>query len=225
MRANRAFPTRAHSHQDPFVLFERFHIDAGQGFPAHAHAGFEICTYMLEGGMAHGDSLGDDTTTRAGEAMGITAGEEIRHSEFPADGPCSGLQLWINLPRNRKDIEPSYADASSDQLPTEAVDGASVTTVVGEGSPLEFETPMTYLDVVLSEGTAWAWDRPDEWVGFCYVVSGSGTVDGTPLERGQFYSVGTDGGAVTLSTDETCRVVVDGAPHEEEIHQRGPIVA
>lgn len=226
MRANRAFPTRTHSHLDPFVLFERFHIAADQGFPAHAHSGFEILTYMLEGGMAHEDSLGHATATRAGEAMRITAGEEIRHSEFPADGPCSGLQLWVNLPRERKEIEPSYADASSAELPIDERDGATVTTVVGEGSPLGLETAMTYRDVRVSAAASWAWDRPADWVGFCYVLSGSGTVDGTPLEAGQFCTVDASAGTVTLSTDTGCRVVaVDGAPHDEDIYQRGPIVA
>ncbi|MXV64497.1 pirin family protein [Natronorubrum sp. JWXQ-INN-674] len=226
MRATRAFPTGTHAHFDPFVLFERFHVAADQGFPSHAHAGFEILTYMLEGGMAHDDSLGHDVTTRAGEAMRITAGDGIRHSEFPADGPCSGLQLWVNLPRDRKGIEPSYADASSDELPTETGDGVSITTVVGEGAPLDLETPMQYRDVTLSAGASWTWNRPEDWVGFCYVVSGSGTVDGTALEVGQFCTVDADGASVTLSTEDRCRVVVvDGVPHDEAIHQRGPIVA
>ena len=226
MRATRAFPTRTHSHFDPFVLFERFHIAADQGFPTHRHAGFEILTYMLEGGMAHDDSLGNATTARAGDAMRITAGEGVRHSEFPADGPCSGLQLWVNLPRDRKGIDPSYAEASSDELPTTDRDGATVTTVVGDDAPLSLETPMKYRDVRLSADATWSWDRPDDWVGYGFVVSGHGAVAETPLEAGQCCTVGTGGGRVRFSTEAGCRVVaVDGRPHGEPIHQRGPIVA
>jgi redox-sensitive bicupin YhaK (pirin superfamily) len=226
MRATRAFPTRMHSHLDPFVLFERFHIGADQGFPSHRHAGFEICTYMLEGGMAHDDSLDNAGTARAGEAMRISAGRGIEHSEFPADGPCTGLQLWLNLSRERKEIEPSYADATAEQLPTAESDGATVTTVVGEGSPLAFETPMTYRDVALAENASWSWDRPSDWAGFCFVLSRSGTVDDASLEPGQFCTVAGGDDTVTLSSDDGCRVIaVAGRPHDEPIHQRGPIVA
>ena len=226
MRATRAFPSQTHSHLDPFVLFERFHIAPDQGFPAHTHSGFEILTYMLEGGMAHDDSLDNTKTARAGEAMRISAGKGIQHSELPADGPCSGLQLWVNLPRDRKEMEPSYADATAEQLPTEEVDGATVTTVVGEGSPLELETSMTYRDVRLAANASWTRDRPADWAGFCFVISGSCAVDGGPLETGQFASVAPGDDAVTLSSDGGCRVVaVAGAPHDEPIHQRGPIVA
>ncbi|WP_222916366.1 pirin family protein [Natrinema sp. SYSU A 869] len=224
MRATRAFPTRTHSHLDPFVLFERFHIAADQGFPTHRHSGFEILTYMLEGGMAHDDSLDNTETAQAGEAMRISAGKGIEHSEFPAEGPCSGLQLWVNLPRDRREIDPSYADATAEQLPTAASDGATVTTVVGEGSPLALETPMTYRDVRLAPSASWSWDRPDDWTRFCFVVSGSGAVDGTPLETGQFCTVGAGDDTVTLSSDDGCRGVA-GAPHDEPIQQRGPIVA
>lgn len=234
MRATRAFPTHTHSHLDPFVLFERFHIDPDQGFDTHPHAGFEIVTYMLEGGMAHDDSLGHDTTPRAGDAMRITAGGGIRHSEFPADSSaCSGLQLWVNLPSDRKEIDPSYADATSDQLPTEERADATVTTVVGEGSPLDLETSMEYLDVTItgsdSGSGSWTWEPPAAWVGFCFVVSGAGSVgrggEEEVLEAGRFVTL-EGGDSLTLSTDTECRVVaVAGEPHGDEIHQRGPFVA
>ncbi|WP_276255431.1 pirin family protein [Halomontanus rarus] len=236
MRATRAFPTNTHSHLDLFVLFERFHIESDQGFDTHPHAGFEILTYMLEGGMAHGDSLGYESTPRAGDAMRITAGDGIRHSEFPADdAACSGLQLWVNLPADRKELDPSYAEASSDQLPTEERASATVTTIVGEGSPLDLETPMEYLDVTVtgsgsgSDAGSWTWEPPAAWVGFCFVVSGSGTVDGdedgAKLEAGQFVTL-EGGDSLTLSTETECRVVaVAGEPHGQEIHQRGPFVA
>ena len=224
VHSNRAFPTTGYpNHLDPFVLFERFYIDPDEGFPTHPHRGFEIVSYMLEGGMAHEDSLGVTNTAYEGEAMRITAGSGIRHSEFPADGAaCNGLQLWVNLPQAEKDVDPGYEDASADDLPTEEQDGATVTTVVGEGSPLELHTPMEYLDVTVSD--AWTWSIPEGWSGFLYGVDGDGTVDGDGFSEGDVLPV-TDARDVELRSEDGFRAVaVSGRSHDEPIHQRGPFV-
>lgn len=236
VNSNRAFPTEAFPrHLDPFVLFERFYIEPNEGFPMHPHRGFEIVSYMIEGGMDHEDSLGVTNTARENEAMHITTGGGIRHSEFPADGAgCNGLQLWVNLPREDKEMDPDYSDAAADELPTEAVDGATVTTVVGEGSPLSTHTPLEYLDAEVTG--SWRWSIPDGWTGFLYAVDGAGTVstgraensDGTdrgdPIAEGEVLPV-TDAETVDVSAEDSLRAVaVSGRPHAEPINQRGPFV-
>jgi len=96
VNSDRAFPTNGHpDNLDPFVLFERFYIDPDKGFPMHPHKGFEIVSYMIEGGMDHADSLGVEHTARENEAMRITTGSGIRHSSSPpttrpATGSSSG---------------------------------------------------------------------------------------------------------------------------------------
>ncbi|WP_144903282.1 pirin family protein [Halobellus captivus] len=239
VHSNRAFPTSADpGNLDPFVLFERFYIDPDQGFPMHPHRGFEIVSYMIDGGMEHEDSLGVANTAEAGEAMRITAGKGIRHSEFPADGrACTGLQLWVNLSREAKDIDPDYADASAAELPTTNVDGATVTTVIGDGSPIVLRTPMEYLDVAVDG--EWTWSRPDGWSGFLYGVSGAGRVVVAPDAGDAEASDGSDtqpfseGDVLPLAGDEDIElrgddgfriVAVAGAPHGEPIRQRGPFV-
>ncbi|MDS0221033.1 pirin family protein [Haloarcula sp. S1AR25-5A] len=224
VNSNRAFPTDSYPNNlDPFVLFEQFYIDPDKGFPMHPHRGFEIVSYMIEGGMEHEDSLGVTNTAYENDAMRITTGSGIRHSEFPADGQaCTGLQLWVNLPEAEKDADPDYVDATADELPTEERDGATVTTVIGDGSPISLHTPMEYLDVTVAD--AWTWTVPDEWSGFLYGVAGDGTVAGQAFTAGDVLPV-TDGGSVTLRSDESFRVVaVSGRPHGEPIRQRGPYV-
>ncbi|RLM89905.1 pirin family protein [Haloarcula sp. Atlit-7R] len=224
VNSNRAFPTEGYPHNlDPFVLFEQFYIDPDEGFPMHPHRGFEIVSYMIEGGMEHEDSLGVTNTAYENDAMRITTGSGIRHSEFPADGrACTGLQLWVNLPRAQKEVDPDYVDARAEELPTAQRDGATVTTVVGDGSPIGLQTPMEYLDVTVAG--AWTWSVPDEWAGFVYGVDGSGTVEGRPLAAGDILPV-TDARSVTLRSDESLRAVaVSGRPHGEPIRQRGPFV-
>jgi len=224
VNSNRAFPTEGHpATLDPFVLFERFYIDPDTGFPMHPHKGFEIVSYMIEGGMEHADSLGVEHTAREDEAMRITTGGGIRHSEFPADGEaCNGLQLWVNLPRDEKEADPDYVDASADELPTRDVDGATVTTVVGEGSPIELHTPMEYLDVRVDD--AWTWTVPDGWAGFLYGVAGSGSVGGDAFEKGDVFTT-REGGEFAAASDGGLRLVaVAGRPHGEPIRQQGPFV-
>ncbi|UPV76380.1 pirin family protein (plasmid) [Halorussus limi] len=224
VNSNRAFPTSTYpSHLDPFVLFERFYIDPDDGFPMHHHRGFEIVSYILDGGMDHEDSLGVSNTAYEGDAMRITTGSGIRHSEFSADGrACNGLQLWVNLPRERKDVEPNYVDADAEQLPTETQDGATVTTVVGDGSPVELSTPMEYLDVTVSD--VWSRSIPDGWSGFLYGVAGDGMVDGNAFTEGDVLPM-TEARNVELRSENALRVVVvTGRPHREPIRQRGPVV-
>ncbi|KTG11609.1 pirin [Haloprofundus marisrubri] len=224
VNSTRAFPTNGYpSNLDPFVLFERFYIDPDDGFPMHAHRGFEIVSYMLDGGMEHEDSLGVTHTAREGDAMRITTGSGIEHSEFPADGEaCNGLQLWVNLPRERKNVDAAYDDAVSTELPTVEHEGTTVTTVVGDGSPLSLQTPMEYLDVEVDD--AWTWTGREDWSGFVYGVSGEGTVDGNSFGEGDVLPM-TETASVEFETEGTLRVVVvSGLPHDEPIQQRGPFV-
>ncbi|MBP1987167.1 pirin family protein [Halolamina salifodinae] len=222
VNATRAFPTSNYQQNlDPFVLFERFYIDPDDGFPMHPHKGFEIVSYMLEGGMEHEDSLGVTHTAYPGDAMGITTGAGIEHSEMPADGAgCNGLQLWVNLPREQKEVEPDYEDASPEELPTEELDGARVTTVVGEGSPLSLYTEMEYLDVRVDG--EWEWTTPEGWSGFLFGVEGEGAVNGDSFGKGDVLPA-TEAGGVTVE-GEVRLVAVAGEPHEEPIQQRGPFV-
>jgi len=226
MIGNRVMPTPARDHLDPFVVFERFFIEATQGFDTHPHRGFEIVSYMLEGGMVHEDSLGESHTAHPGDAMRITAGSGIEHSELPADDePCSGLQLWVALPENRKDRDAGFRNVPGGDLPTAEGAGATVTTVVGEGSPVDLETPVEYLDVHVSD--AWTWHPPVGWNGFLYVIEGTGTVAGEAVEGGDFVAVedaAEDDGIAVAADGEVRVAAVAGRPHGDPIVQRGPFV-
>jgi quercetin 2,3-dioxygenase len=84
------------------------HIQAGRGFGTHPHRDMEILTWVLDGALAHKDSMGHGTTIRPGEVQVMSAGTGILHSEHNAsDGTATHLlQIWI-LP-DRRGIEPRY---------------------------------------------------------------------------------------------------------------------
>jgi redox-sensitive bicupin YhaK (pirin superfamily) len=83
-------------------------IAPGQGFGTHGHRDMEIVTYVLEGALAHKDSLGNGSVLRPGEFQRMTAGTGIEHSEFnPSDSePVHLYQIWL-FPE-RRGLPPSY---------------------------------------------------------------------------------------------------------------------
>jgi redox-sensitive bicupin YhaK (pirin superfamily) len=87
-------------------------VAPGRGFGMHGHQDMEIVTYVLDGALAHRDSMGNGSIIKAGELQRMTAGTGIRHSEFnPSDRDWVHLyQIWL-LPQ-RKALTPSYEELS-----------------------------------------------------------------------------------------------------------------
>ena len=85
-------------------------IAPAQGFGMHSHDNMEIITYILQGNLAHKDSLGNVEVIKQGHVQRMTAGTGIRHSEFNASDtePVHLLQIWI-LP-DQQNLPPSYED-------------------------------------------------------------------------------------------------------------------
>src|SRR5215469_14387876 len=83
-------------------------VQPGQGFGMHGHRDMEIVTYVLEGALAHKDSMGNGSIIKRGALQRMSAGTGIRHSEFnPSDREWVHLyQIWL-LP-DRQGLPPSY---------------------------------------------------------------------------------------------------------------------
>src|SRR5262249_31134353 len=101
---------------DPFLLLDDFRsenpLEFGAGFPWHPHRGIETVTYMLDGRVEHGDSIGNEGVIGPGDVQWMSAGSGIIHQEMPKgiEGKMGGFQLWINMPKARKMSDPRYRE-------------------------------------------------------------------------------------------------------------------
>ncbi|KAJ3350364.1 hypothetical protein HDU83_009748 [Entophlyctis luteolus] len=108
---------------NPSAPYRMYHGDRIPGFPQHPHRGFETITCSVEGIIDHTDSLGCAGRYGNGDVQWMTAGKGIVHGEmFPlinSDKPNNGrlFQLWINLPKKSKMVEPNQLMHWAENVP------------------------------------------------------------------------------------------------------------
>ena len=221
----RLFPVAGQRNHDPFVLWDHFNIEAGTGFPTHPHRGFEAITYLFSGSMEHADNLGNQSTIGPGGAQRFTAGRGIVHSEMPGTGGTTqGIQLWINLPKRLKQIEPAYQEIQAAEIPVTQWDGGSLHTIVGKQGPVQLQTPVDYFELNLNPGGHFAWTPELGHQGLIYVVSGDATINQQLLETGFAMLINQPEPIAFDSASGAKIMVCFGGPHQEPIFQHGPFV-
>jgi quercetin 2,3-dioxygenase len=220
----RLFPTPQLRHLDPFVLLDDFDVRRPAGFPEHPHRGFEAFTYMIEGAFHHRDSLGNDSVIGPGGTQRFTSGRGARHSEMPAtDGRNRGLQLWVNLPRRLKQVDPSYAGIAGEAMPVESLGDRVIREVVGDRSPVLLQTEVRYFDVELLADASFEHTVPEGHNAVIYVLDGEVELLGERLRGGE--ALLPTAGVVAIRASAASRIVwLSGRPHGEPIRQRGPFV-
>jgi redox-sensitive bicupin YhaK (pirin superfamily) len=246
VRLKRAFGFDELGRLDPFLLLDAFHSenpdDYKRGFPWHPHRGIETITYILDGDVEHGDSMGNRGLISAGDVQWMTAGSGIIHQEMPKGdrkGEMWGFQLWSNLPARQKMMDPRYREVKQGEIPqVKTADGATVRVVAGEvagtqGPVREIVTDPLFLDVSLPAGKSFTHAvKPDHTV-FAHVIDGEGFFDAAPLapETPVAHGEGTlihygPGNSIAVTTDKkpVRFLLVAGRPFNEPIAWYGPIV-
>jgi redox-sensitive bicupin YhaK (pirin superfamily) len=133
----RLFGHREAALLDPFLLLDFFGSDDPElylpGFPWHPHRGIETVTYMLDGTVRHGDSMGNSGFIGPGDLQWMTAGSGIIHEEMPQSSPLGirGIQLWLNLPAAEKMRDPAYRGFGASQVPAERTDSGEIRVLAG----------------------------------------------------------------------------------------------
>tara|TARA_B100001146_G_scaffold223864_1_gene239690 strand:+ start:339 stop:1169 length:831 start_codon:yes stop_codon:yes gene_type:complete len=221
---------------DPFLLFDEFGSDNPDdyiaGFPPHPHRGFETITYMLNGKFRHKDSAGNEGLLSDGSVQWMTAGSGVIHSEMPekTDGLVRGFQLWLNLPKKLKMIDPSYRDIPSEKIPEVDIDNGRVRVISGTYNnvtgPGEPHTGVLYFDVELNQSESIEIPIDDFWNTFIYVYSGQACVGDHNILQGQL-AIFSQKGSLRFSSSASsvlqC-IVVSGETINEPVARGGPFV-
>lgn len=223
---NRLFPvTQDRMNFDPFVLWDNFNIGPGRGFPTHPHRGFEAITYMFTGSIEHKDNLGNHSTVTSGGAQRFTAGRGLEHSEMPAsEGFSNGIQLWINLAKSKKMIEPGYQQVDEENIPLINIDGGNIRVIVGHESPVKLETPVRYLRVNLEQGASMTESVPDDFRGFIYILEGELNVNAKTVKAREACFFENVAALDIEALNDSHFMLCMGKPHGEPIRQYGPFV-
>jgi redox-sensitive bicupin YhaK (pirin superfamily) len=175
---------------DPFLMLDDFHSSNPDhylpGFPWHPHRGIETVTYILEGKVEHGDSMGNQGTIGAGDVQWMTAGSGIIHQEMPKESPTGtmwGFQFWANLPASHKMIAPRYQEVKAADIPEVALaNGVKIKVVAGEidgvkGPAQNIIIEPQMLDITVPRETVFAHALPSDHTAFIYVLDGEGYFD------------------------------------------------
>nr|XP_015808973.2 pirin isoform X2 [Nothobranchius furzeri] len=207
-RVRRSIGRRELKNLDPFLMLDEFKVSKPAGFPDHPHRGFE--TWM-------------------------TAGRGVVHAEMPvSEEPVVGLQLWVNLRKQEKMVEPAYQELKGSEIPKPSQGGITVAVISGEAlgakSKVYTRTPTLYLDFKMQTGAVHVQPVPLGWTAFIYTISGTIHVgpdqDEKPVEPHHTVVFG-DGDCVRFEnkgSEVSHFVLIAGEPINEPVVQHGPFV-
>ncbi len=196
----RVLPFATHKMVGPFIFFDHMGpVSFQPGIPAnvdvrpHPHIGLSTITYLFDGEIMHRDSVGSQQPIRPGEVNWMSAGRGITHSERferarREGGSLNGIQAWVALPREREEMDPTFAHHAMDELPGFDEQGVRARLIAGEAhglkAPVHTESPLLYMHIELEAG-ARASLPADYSERALYVAAGSIELDNQRFETGQ----------------------------------------
>ncbi|MNE30538.1 Quercetin 2,3-dioxygenase [compost metagenome] len=140
-------------HMGPAKLSDHQNLDVGP----HPHIGLSTLTYLFEGAIMHRDSIGSVMEIKPGAVNWMTAGKGVVHSERTpeylrhSEKHLHGLQIWVALPKDLEETEPSFTHIEADAIPSWTENGVAFKLVAGEAfgrkSPVPVYSPLYFLEI------------------------------------------------------------------------------
>ncbi|MES2113196.1 MAG: pirin family protein [Bacteroidota bacterium] len=175
-------------HMGPADMSAEENLDIGP----HPHIGLSTLTYLFEGAAFHRDSLGTEMEIRPGQVNWMTAGKGIAHSERTpdylrhAEKKLHGLQIWVALPKELEEMEPTFFHAAAEDLPQWESDGVSYKliagTIFGKKSPVPVYSRLYYLELKSRERQTVKIGSDLYGESGLYILKGSIESEGTTFE-------------------------------------------
>ncbi|MEM6517274.1 MAG: pirin family protein, partial [Bacteroidota bacterium] len=246
IRLRQPLPNGAIDMIDPFILLHHYGpyeiseqnnpIDLGP----HPHRGFEPVTLLVQGEQLHRDSLGNESIVKAGDVQWTTAGRGIIHAEKPSaefvkkGGTIEGIQLWLNLPAEKKMIPADYQHAKHEDFRIDvSKDGKVKTRIIagelnGQFGRIKTQTPVNaFMIEAVAEGKA-NLPFPKSHRGMLYLLKGKVMVNDSAvleLDHNQIIEFNQDGNRINISAEkDSLLLFLSGEPFNEPVATYGPYV-
>ena len=246
IRLRQPIPTQEIPLIDPFVLLHHYgpyeinELNNPFDLGPHPHRGFEPITFLIDGEQLHRDSLGNESVVKAGDVQWTTAGRGIIHAEGPTKefvqrgGSLEGIQLWLNLPAEKKMMPANYQHVQNEHFEkVTSEDGKlSVQVIAGIlGDAKGLITTQTSVNAFMIEVEAegrYELAIPKTHQSLIYLLNGKVRINNTvTLEKNedQLISFDQDGEGISIEGIEKSKLLfLSGEPFHEKIASWGPYV-
>ena len=219
----RVLPARERRMVGPFVFWDQFgrsEFLTGTGIDVrpHPHIGIATLTYLFEGSILHRDNLGSAQVITPGDVNLMVAGSGIAHSERTGQDvrkhphTLFGLQIWLALPGDKQEIDPSFHHHTVDSLPIVEADGITMRIVTGKfhgvKSAVNTVSDNVFVDVQMQPGSTLSFPAEAEERAI-HIVSGNITV-GKQSYQDAHMLILQPGHPITIRADDSARVILLG---------------
>jgi len=209
-------------HMGPVTLNDQQNLDV---LP-HPHIGLSTLTYLMEGSILHRDSIGNELEIHPGEVNWMTAGKGVVHSErTPAylrntTKTLHGLQIWVALPAELEECDPSFTHVGAKDIPSWEEDGLRFRLVAGEArgrtSPVPVHSPLFFLEIRCSSSGTLVLDKDLQGEKAIYLPEGGMSLEGVSYGPNQLLVAGAEPVPELQLTAGTTLFVFGGEPFPEK---------
>lgn len=227
----RLLPFREKRAVGPFVFIDHMgpasyanddSIDVGP----HPHIGLSTLTFLFEGCIRHKDSIGSDVEIEPGAVNWMTAGKGVVHSERTPErfkrstGSLHGLQIWVALPKELEDCEPSFSHIEAKDIPSWTEGNVSYKLIAGKAlgheSPVPVFSDLYFIEIKSPEKTTINLGHQLFGESALYVLEGA-VVDGDLAYGSKQLLVAKDTALCSFEIEANTTVYIfGGRPFEEE---------
>jgi len=246
VRLRQPIPAQGIEMVDPFVLLHHYgpyEIDKENNpfdLGPHPHRGFEPITFLIQGEQLHRDSLGNESIVKGGDVQWTTAGRGIIHAEGPTKefveqgGTLEGIQLWLNLPSDKKMITPNYQHVKEEDFAViRSEDGKVEIQVIagklsGKSGKIATQTDVNAYMIDVEKGGELQIPTDQAHQSLLYLLNGEVLVNNEVLlkkDENQLIDFQQDGEGFKLYGNSNAKLLfLSGTPIKEPISSWGPYV-